>query len=226
MKSLLAEGRARAGLAFAGLLIFTTLHAQLAFDFTERRATADPDARSLTLAFPFHNPGPDVVAITAVRTTCGCTTAALAKHVFGPGESGVIELTLRYADLTGRQRRAAYVDTSLPGADPIALMLDVTIPEHMTVIPRTLDWKHGAGPDTQRIVIAIAPGDTMRPTGVRCEPAGLFTAELRPVPDDPLLYEVAVTPLTNARPLQAILTVETNRPSGRANRFRTSLFAH
>lgn len=221
----LRDGRAAVcGWLFAGLLAASVARGQLAFDQTERHVTANPDETSLALEFPFRNRGESAVTIKIVRTGCGCTAADFPHRTFAPGESGVVTLEFLYADLTGHQRKTVYVDTDAAGAAPAALTLDVTIPERMVVAPRLLAWRRGTEPSAQTVAITVAAGETLRPTNVSCEPADLFRAELRPVDGDPLRYEVTVTPLATARPAQAMLTVHTDRPSGRAHRFRTALF--
>lgn len=222
MKTPLFRRLAWRGLLLAGVLTASAARGQLAFETTVRRATADPDATTLVLDYPFRNTGVEPITIKAVRTCCGCTSAELAQRTYAPGESGVITLKLLYADLTGRQRKTVYVDTDV--AAPTALTLDVTIPERMVVEPRLLTWQRGTEPAAQVVELTVTPGETLRPTGVSCEPTGLFAAELRPLTGDPQRYLITVTPLATNRPVQAMLTVQTNVPSGRAHRFRTALF--
>lgn len=210
------------GLLLGGLLAGAIARGQLTFGTTERQAAADPDALSLALEFPFRNTGTTPVTVTTVRTCCGCTSAELTKRCYAPGEAGAVTLKFVYADLTGRQRRTVYVDTD--DAASVPLTIDVTITERMTVTPRLLAWRRGAEAATPQVVtLTLAPGENLRPEGVSCEPAGLFAATLRPVAGDPLRYEVAVTPLTLAHPAQAVLTVQTNRESQRAHRWRAAL---
>lgn len=222
MKTPFSRRLAWRGLLLASMMAALAARGQLAFETTARQATADPDATTLVLKYPFRNTGARAVTIQAVRTCCGCTSAELTQRIYAPGESGVITLKLLYADLTGRQRKTVYVDTD--AAAPTALTLDVTIPERMVVEPRALNWKRGGEPATQAVELTVAPGDALRPTGVTCEPTGLFTAELRPLTGDPQRYLITVTPLATSHPAQAMLTVLTNVPSGRAHRFRTALF--
>ncbi|MBI2513531.1 MAG: DUF1573 domain-containing protein [Opitutae bacterium] len=225
MKTLLAlRPHARVLLLAAGLATaFAVARGQLAFDQPERHVTANPDETSLALEFPFRNTGRSVVTIKVVRTCCGCTAADFPKRTFAPGESGVVTLEFLYADLTGHQRKTVYVDTDAADAAPTALTLDVTIPERMVVAPRLLTWRRGTEPSAQTVAITVAPGEALRPTSVSCEPADVFRAELRPLAGDPQRYEVTVTPLATARPAQAMLTVHTDRPAGRAHRFRAAL---
>ncbi|MBI5425853.1 MAG: DUF1573 domain-containing protein [Opitutae bacterium] len=224
MKTRLLLHRFARGALLAGLLAAASARGQLAFTATERHVTADPDATSLALEFPFRNDGTSPVTIKAVRAACACTAVELTRRTYAPGESGVVMVELHYADLTGHQRKTVHVDTDAVGAASTLLTLDVTIPERMVVEPRLLTWRRGTEPTAQAVEVTVAPGETLRPTGVSCEPAGLFTAELRPLTGDPQRYLITITPPAAMRPAQAMLTVHTNVPSGRAHRFRTALF--
>lgn len=56
--------------------------------------TAAPADEEAVAEYAFTNAGPDTVTIQSVHSSCGCTTAALDKKVYQPGESGRITVTL------------------------------------------------------------------------------------------------------------------------------------
>lgn len=49
--------------------------------------------KSAVHKFAFKNTGSEVLVIQQVRTSCGCTAAALDKKEYAPGESGTIDVT-------------------------------------------------------------------------------------------------------------------------------------
>ncbi|MEO7168141.1 MAG: DUF1573 domain-containing protein, partial [Chthoniobacterales bacterium] len=51
--------------------------------------------------FKYKNTGDQPVRITSVHASCGCTTAALAKDVVEPNESGEITATFTIGDRSG-----------------------------------------------------------------------------------------------------------------------------
>ena len=51
--------------------------------------------------FKYKNTGDKPVKITSVHPSCGCTTAALAKDVVAPNESGEITATFNIGDRYG-----------------------------------------------------------------------------------------------------------------------------
>lgn len=47
----------------------------------------------VTFSFEFTNNGNNALAITSVRTSCGCTAAGYTREPLKPGETGHIEVT-------------------------------------------------------------------------------------------------------------------------------------
>lgn len=56
--------------------------------------TAAPADEEAVVEYALTNVGPEAVTIQSVHSSCGCTTAALDKKVYQPGESGRITVTL------------------------------------------------------------------------------------------------------------------------------------
>lgn len=52
--------------------------------------------------FVFVNNGPDAVAVTAARASCGCTTPKYTRDVVAPGDTGHITVTYDPAGRPGR----------------------------------------------------------------------------------------------------------------------------
>jgi rhodanese-related sulfurtransferase len=80
-------------------------------------------------SFVVTNVGDEALNITDVRTSCGCTTAALAKRDLAPGESVNVEATVNTTGFRGTVTRTVSVTTNDPSSPTAALQIVVTIAE-------------------------------------------------------------------------------------------------
>ncbi|MBV9130609.1 MAG: DUF1573 domain-containing protein, partial [Verrucomicrobia bacterium] len=84
---------------------------QLTWETTERTFNSKPEDKEVIAKYKFTNTGAETVKIQNVRTSCGCTTAALNKSDYAPGESGEIEAKFTFSGRTGRQEKSIIVST-------------------------------------------------------------------------------------------------------------------
>jgi len=77
---------------------------RLNFGVLEQNGFAD-------LEFPFVNNSDKTITINEIKTTCGCTAAALEKKVFAPGEGDVIKAKFSAGRRKGTQNKSIRVDT-------------------------------------------------------------------------------------------------------------------
>ena len=103
--------------------------------------------------FRFKNSGGEVVTITSVKPSCGCTTAELAKAQYAPGETGEIKAVFKFNGGVGPQEKTILVTTSDAPASPTLLTLRVTIPDLFTYSTRLLLWKVGTEPVDQSLTL-------------------------------------------------------------------------
>jgi rhodanese-related sulfurtransferase len=80
-------------------------------------------------SFVVTNVGDEPLNITNVRTSCGCTTAALAKRDLAPGESVNVEATVNTTGFRGTVTRTVSVTTNDPSSPTAVLQIVVTIAE-------------------------------------------------------------------------------------------------
>jgi len=90
--------------------------------------------------FKYKNTGDKPVKITSVHPSCGCTTAALAKDVVGPNESGEITATFNIGDRSGVQTKNITVRTDDETSEATILKLKATIPQLLQVAPTFIFW--------------------------------------------------------------------------------------
>lgn len=80
------------------------------------------DQKTVSAEYRFTNAGNSPVIITDTQTSCGCTTVALEKKVFQPGESGVLTLLFDVGSRKGVQLKSVSVCTNDTPAPTVLTM--------------------------------------------------------------------------------------------------------
>lgn len=96
--------------------------------------------RHLEVEFPFQNVGSEPIAIVSVRHSCGCTTGALSKDVYAPGEGDRLSVKMNLDGLHGPQSKTVSVYTSDRPDTPSILTIETTIPQRFDIVPGILGW--------------------------------------------------------------------------------------
>jgi hypothetical protein len=113
---------------FLWLTSIPAIQAELRWDQFEQRFQARPQDRFIETKYRFTNVGNKAVTIDMVLTSCGCTTTALTKMIYQPGESG--ELGVRYDfDASGGHQEKSILVTTNDGSRPAELRLVVDLSE-------------------------------------------------------------------------------------------------
>jgi hypothetical protein len=157
--------------------------------------------------FPFKNTGDHPVTITGARPSCGCTTAALDKKTYAPGESGQIAVVFHPAERTGMQEKTITVTTDEPNQPPTNLLFEINIKEYLTVEPRLVAWKVGDKPSEQMVVLSALPAYPITEVTAQSEPAG--TSETRiEVVEQGLTYNLYVKPTSTTARENTTVTIK------------------
>jgi hypothetical protein len=191
--------------AFAG-----SAFGQLTWDNQEQTFNSKPQDASVVAKYRFTNTGKEVLKIENVKTSCGCTTAALSKTAYAPGESGEIEAKFIFSGRTGKQEKAITVTTSAAPQEPTVLRLFVNIEEPVKVEPEVVLWRVGEKPDSKTIHIAVADDSPVKIQSVVSDNPAMVvqTTEVKPGKE----YEVKITPSDLSRPGAATLMIHTDYP--------------
>jgi hypothetical protein len=197
-------------LLFSLLLCASSAFAQLAWETTEQTFNSKPQDKEVVAKYKFTNAGPIPIKIQNVRTSCGCTTAALSKTDYAPGESGEIEAKFTFSGRTGRQEKAITVDTTANPQQPTILKLHVYIQEIIKIEPEFVHWRVGELPDPKSIHIAIADDASAKIVSVTSDNPALKVklTEVKPGKE----YEAQITPDSVAQPAVATLMIRTDYP--------------
>jgi hypothetical protein len=108
-------------------------------------------------AFEFTNTSEKTVTITSVDSSCDCLDAFPSAKTFAPGASGRINAKFTVGDRSGVYRRTIIVATDENDA-PVALTVELDVPEVATLSPRSLEWKLQGPAAEQAVEVEVAPG--------------------------------------------------------------------
>ncbi len=169
-----------------------------------------PLDKGIIAHYRFANRGRLPITIREVRTSCGCTTVALSKRDYAPGESGEVEARFQFLGRIGHQEKWIYVATDFPLEDPVWLRLVVDIPETVSIEPELLRWRLGDRLEPKTLRIAVAEGFPARVTSVRSNDPSI-KVEVRETQPGKVL-EANVTPNATAEPKNAVLSIQTDYP--------------
>jgi Protein of unknown function (DUF1573) len=184
---------------------------QLQWENPEQTFNVKAEDKTVLASYRFKNTGQKAVRIESVKTSCGCTTAALAKSEYAPGESGEIEAKFKLEGRTGEQEKIIMVKTSGAPDKPTFLQLMVNIEEPVKITPEFVLWRVG---EHASKIIHISVSDDV--------PAKVLSV----TSEDPVIkvqvteiklgkeYEVQVTPVDTTRPAGTTLVIRTDYPSG------------
>ena len=194
----------------ASLLFAPRVFAQLHWDALEQDQKAKPGDKEAVAQFHFVNSGASAIKIVNVHTSCGCTTAALAKDQFAPGEAGDIQARFAFGSHTGHQEKTIAVTTSDSPNQPTLLRLIVDIPQAVILQPEFVFWKVGEPVDTKKFRVAIGEGFSANLLGVESDNPDIHFVVNPITPGKEL--EVSVTPNETKRPQSATLLIKTDYP--------------
>jgi len=194
------------------LLLFTgTAFGELTWETTQQTFNSKATDEFVIAKYKFTNTGTTPVKIENVRTSCGCTTAALQKKEYAPGESGEIETRFTFSGRTGRQQKAIMVQTSDKPNAPTILQLEVNIQETVKIEPQAVLWRIGDQPTPKSIRIEVANDAPVKVVSVTPDNSAwkVDVKELKPGKE----YEVEITPDNATEPQSVTLQIKTDYPA-------------
>jgi hypothetical protein len=197
-------------LPFIFCLCASSAFAQLTWDKTEQTFDATPEDGAVVAKYKFTNTGSKPIKIQSVLTSCGCTTAALAKTDYAPGESGEIETKFTFSGRTGREYKRIMVSTSAAPGQPTTLKLNVYIQERVSVAPQVVLWRVGEQPSPKAIQITIGGDTAVKILSVTSDNPAIKVKLREVIPGKE--YEAQVTPDNATQRASATLVIRTDNP--------------
>jgi len=173
------NGRRFLLLGVLSLSLSATTQAALVFEKTALDLTPEMGAAKVDAVFKFENKGTTPVHIKAVKPSCGCTTAALAKNDVAPGEKGEITATFNIGDRSGVQVKTVTVETDDPQSPQTVLTFKATIAQLLELQPTFVFWQANEPAQPKTIIAKAAKGTTVKKVDV-ISSSGDFTAKVEP----------------------------------------------
>lgn len=172
-----------------------------------------PLQKATEISFEFTNPGDKPVTITNVETSCDCLEATPSAKLIAPGATGRINARFTVGDRFGTYRRTIVVSTD-EGQAPVALTVELDVPEVATLTPRSLEWKVGAPAAEQTVDIVVTEGLTLLLTTVQGTNEA-FTTRLETL-EAGRRYRLQVAPKSTATPTNAAFRLHARTPAGQS----------
>jgi len=188
-------------LAAQGELVWETTNVELNPSLTDKDAVAH---------FKYKNTGEKPIKIVSVHPSCGCTTAALAKDVVDPNESGEITATFHIGDRFGVQQKTIGVVTDDKPGQVTVLKLKATIPQLLQISPTFLFWSADDVLDPKTIVVTVGGDFPVTKLNITSTDKSIAT-QVKGGPGEKD-FRIIVTPTESGRPINAALKIEPNFP--------------
>jgi uncharacterized protein (DUF58 family) len=169
--------------------------------------------------FLVRNRGDQPLIISQVRSSCGCTAAALSAKTISPGKSGEVKVTFDSTNFAGQVVKTVNLDSNDPRTPSALLTLQGKVVELIATNPRTLNLgalKAGSG---KEVALTLENRGT-RPfsiTSVTSPQAAIKgTAREGKIPPGRTgEVSVTVTVPREGRFLSGYLTIQTDNPQKR-----------
>jgi hypothetical protein len=194
------------------LLLFASLgfaFADLQFDETELVFHPTINDTESTGLFRFVNVANTPITIKEVKTSCGCTTAGLAKRTYLPGEEGVIMATFRFEERQGRKSKRIFVTTDA-SSEPIQLTVTAHIPEVLKIRPTMVWWKRGEEATAKTVTVHVRADQPANLMQISFSAEG-FDSSVKTIKPG-REYQITVTPRQTEKPVVASMSIQTDLP--------------
>jgi hypothetical protein len=202
------------------LCMSTGTQAQLAWEKTELEINPAPGADSAVATFKYENKTDKPINIKAVRTSCGCTTAALKKNDVAPGEKGEIVATLKTGDRIGQQVKTVTVETDDPKQPQTVLTMKANIAQLLDLQPQFVFWTANEDPKPKTIVAKAGKGVTIKSLEVTSSVPD-FTTKVEPG-STAGEFRIVVQPKETGHQATAELTIKPDKGAGEGKLFKAS----
>lgn len=113
---------------------------KMSFEKIEHDFGTIDKGEKITHKFNFTNSGDEVLEITDVKASCGCTTAKPEKASYQPGESGVIPVTFNSSRFSGNITKTVTVTTNSTDEPKQVLRIKGMIATEMDISPNYVSF--------------------------------------------------------------------------------------
>lgn len=171
-----------------------------------------PGTETIAIEFPFTNESDDTIEISNHATPCACLSASFKndRKIYAPGDKGKLTAIFDLRNRYGLVEKSVVIwqKGDAPNKPSITLTAKITIPEVVSIAPRTLNWKVGAEPTPKIYTITVENDQPIRVTAIRST-NNLFASELKTIREG-WEYELVVTPADTSKTSFGILKITTD----------------
>ena len=198
--------------AIVGLLLALPVTVHGALDWESMSADLHPSLtdKEAVAHFKYNNTGDNPIKIVSVHPSCGCTTAALAKDVVEPNESGEITATFHIGNRSGVQEKSISVVTDDQPGKATVLRLKATIPQLLEISPTFIYWSANDMLEAKKIIVTVGADFPVTKLNVTSTDKSIAT-EVKGGPGK-RDFTILVTPTESGRPINAALKIEPDFP--------------
>lgn len=218
----LSHGGLHACLAYLALFVLgASVHAQLSWN--TRQLDSHPTAEDTDVQgdFEFFNSGSVPVTILDVKTSCGCTTAALDKKTYAPGEKGKVSAVFHIGERQGLQQKQIIVTTDNHEEPMVQLTLRTFIPELLRMEPRAVLWQVNSQNLPRTVRLSAGTDQPIKILGVYSSDDRFF-AQLKQI-EPGRTYDVVISVASTTEPLRGMIRIETDYPASRPKIFNLNV---
>ena len=90
--------------------------------------------------FRFHNAGDQVLDISRLRSSCGCTAALLTTRRLAPGSMGELQLTFNSQGFRGAVQKMVTFETNDPKHGAVTFILQGKVKAELFLQPKRINW--------------------------------------------------------------------------------------
>lgn len=106
-------------------------------------------------SFTFRNAGDELLDITSISSSCGCTAALLSSRRIAPGETGEIKAIFDSSRFRGQIKKDISLQTNDPAHGQVVFSLTGKVVELLSLSTTRIDWKWADAEQTGRSVVFI-----------------------------------------------------------------------
>ena len=178
------------------------------------------------MVFPFENKSGETIEITKQAAACACLGATFKndKKTYAPGEKGELTAKFKLGNFYGTVSKQVLLwqKGDANNKPSIILTTRVTIPELITLSPRTLSWNVGGKTKTQTCKIIVNHKEPIHITKI-ASTNNHFTPELKTIRDG-WEYELTVTAKDTSNTSFGILKITTDSTVSRFRRTQAFVY--
>ena len=205
------------------LLPHTSRASDLEWNQTQIKIELKPDEEEAQAEFVVTNTSEEIVHITDIKTSCGCTGSILDQKTIQPGESSTIIGTFKKGNRQGlnHNRLQVFVDNQ---PKPIAtLHMIVQIPRLINIQPPVVYWNRSSSKTQRKAHITLDENYVNKISSIEYD-ASLLTITEKSDPENKSGRILEIVPTSFETQLRQSIQVHAQGPDGTTAKAKLQVF--